>query len=100
MSTTTQIGLTPAGQLFLELPGKDGQPRQINLAEGQAEKILKLLLRQQRETPAVGRDAGATWRFLLEADLLEALARHPVSQVPMGVSRQSKTQASPEELGL
>lgn len=100
MTTSTTISLASDGTLFLELPDHNGTLRQINLAEGQAEAILRTLLREQRRKAQVGKKAGATWRFLLEGEMLESLARAPVTKVPMGATRQSKTNASTEELGL
>lgn len=57
-----RIGLGPGGTLVLQLELRDGTPYEVELPEGKAEKVIKLLLEGQRAKPqsAIGERAGAT----------------------------------------
>lgn len=57
-----RIGLGTGGQLVLHLSLRDGTPYEVELPEGKAEKVMRLLLESQRARPEamVGERAGAT----------------------------------------
>lgn len=99
MSIETTIKLCAAGTLVLVLPGKDGTIHEIDLQVGQVEKILLTLLAEQHRTPAVGKNIGPSWKFLLESGLLAG----KIVKLPQGASGAHKTlvaKKTSEELGL
>lgn len=116
-SPSTQICLSPEGELQLVLPDGHGGERLLALPEGEAEGALRRILRAQQRDPRVGREGPATYTFSLH------LARHgakphpncahclaeqfvteggQVTVVPAGKAGASRIVAdtNPEELGL
>src|SRR5207244_1933006 len=100
----TTIRLNARGDLVLSLPGKDGTMHDIELAQGRVEQILRHLLAKQA-TPGigasrVGRDAGATWRFLLESGLLATAQIRKVKTGESGLGKPLSSQKNAKDMGL
>jgi hypothetical protein len=100
MSNQTTIKLSSSGDLVLVLPGKDGSLHDIVLQAGKAEAILRTLLSHQEKNPLVGKQAGPSWKFLLESGLL---ASAKVTKIPTGQKAEHltlNTRKKAEDLGL
>jgi len=97
----TTIRLSGNGDLVLSLPDKTGLIHELVLQQGKVEQILRHLLARQGQPgvgPRVGREAGATWRFLLESGLLATAKKIPTGA--SGLGKPLSSQAKAEDLGL
>ena len=97
----TTIRLNGNGDLVLSLPDKSGLLHELTLQQGKVEQILRHLLAKQGQLdvgPRVGREAGATWRFLLESGLLATAKKIPTGQ--SGLGKPLSSQKNSKDLGL
>lgn len=104
MTNTPQcsISLLPNGSLVMHLLKRNGEAYDIELPQGNAEPILRELLRQKQQDPesGIGERAGAT-AFALKQILESMGQQHAITRVAAGKKALGLTTSkSLDDLGL